>query len=205
MAYRASATIQSETFRSSPPNNIVSITGGSEPTAAVLDVRATYRWLAKQAQDAGAQIRTGTAVTGALKDDSGSIRGVTVSEAGSESEYRADIVIDASGFGSAVCRAMGMGWQWNRFGAGAEYEAEAENVDPDTWWLMVGQMYSPAGYAWIFPVGGSTVRIGVGVGKPESDADPTRLLNRLMADKTGPHRIAWQHNHHGVSLRTDSK
>ena len=62
------------------------------------------------------------------------------------------IIIDASGFGSIVCKSMGLVTQWERFGAGAEYEVKAENVDPDTWWLMVGQKYSPAGYAWIFPV-----------------------------------------------------
>ena len=45
---------------------------------------------------------------------------------------------------------------------------KSENVDSDTWWLMVGQQYSPAGYAWIFPLGNNIVRIGVGVGKPES-------------------------------------
>ena len=60
------------------------------------------------------------------------------------------------------------------FGVGAEYEAEVENVNQDTWWLMVGQMYSPAGYAWIFPLGKNLVRIGVGVGKPESEVDPTQ-------------------------------
>ena len=66
------------------------------------------------------------------------------------------------------------------------YEVRAENVDDKTWWLMVGQKYSPAGYAWIFPVGGNIVRVGVGVGKPESDVDPTERLNELMENKEGP-------------------
>ena len=51
---------------------------------------------------------------------------------------------------------------------------------------MVGQEYSPAGYAWIFPLGGNIVRIGVGVGKPDSDIDPTQRLKKLIDDKTGP-------------------
>src|SRR3989304_5104133 len=53
------------------------------------------------------------------------------------------------------------------------YQWLAEHVDSDTWWLMVGQQYSPAGYAWIFPVSKNIIRIGVGVGKPESSVDPT--------------------------------
>jgi len=73
-----------------------------------------------------------------------------------------------------------------RFGAGAEWEVKAENVDSQTWWLMVGQQYSPAGYAWIFPMRDNIVRIGVGVGKPESDVDPTQRLKELMETKLGP-------------------
>ena len=171
------------------PNNTVHIKGKGEPTAAVLDVRGTYRWLAARAEDAGAQIITGATVTGATRDRNGRITGVVVTRAGGSRDpepYHAGIVIDASGFPSTVCRAMRLDWQWGRFGAGAEYEAEVDNTDPETWWLMVGQKYSPAGYAWIFPVGGSTVRIGVGVGKPESDADPTQILKRLIADREGP-------------------
>ncbi|MGH1569027.1 MAG: geranylgeranyl reductase, partial [Nitrosopumilus sp.] len=73
-----------------------------------------------------------------------------------------------------------------RFGAGAEYEMETEHADSDTWWLMVGQQYSPAGYAWIFPLGGNIVRVGVGVGKPESNVDPTQRLKEIIGKKLGP-------------------
>ena len=174
-------------FSFQSPGNIVSISGG-KAAAAVLDVRATYRWLASKAECAGAHIMTGTTATEIVRGEGGRISGVRASNTKNAdgAEYRASVVIDASGFPSAVCRAAGLGWQWKRFGAGAEYEAEAEHVDPHTWWLMVGQRYSPAGYAWIFPVGGNTVRIGVGVGKPESSADPTQILKRLVADREGP-------------------
>ena len=51
---------------------------------------------------------------------------------------------------------------------------------------MVGQEYSPAGYAWIFPTSRNTARIGVGIGKPDSDVDPTARLNELIDEKRGP-------------------
>jgi digeranylgeranylglycerophospholipid reductase len=51
---------------------------------------------------------------------------------------------------------------------------------------MVGQKYSPSGYAWIFPVGGNKVRIGVGVGKPDSNVDPTQRLDEIIEKKLGP-------------------
>ena len=96
------------------------------------------------------------------------------------------MVIDASGFQSVVSKSLGLVKQWKRFGVGAEYEAEVENVNADTWWLMVGQMYSPAGYAWIFPLGKNLVRIGVGIGKPESEMDPTERLDELIEKGVGP-------------------
>lgn len=174
-------------FSFQSPNNTVTITG-TTPTAAVLDVRKTYRWLALQAERAGAEIMVGTNITGVTKDSGGRITGVTGTSTENHCgvEFRAKMIVDATGFPSVVCKAMGLTVPWRRFGVGAEYEAEAEFVDPDTWWLLVGQRFSPAGYAWIFPVSRRVVRIGVGVGKPESGADPTHILKRIMADREGP-------------------
>jgi len=167
------------------PNNEVTISD-VVPRAAVLDVRKTYRWLADQAKKEGAEIVVKTNIKDVIKDDNGDIIGVSGTTQQEQVEYFAKVIIDASGFPSTVCKGMNLVSQWKRFGAGAEYEAEAENVDKDTWWLMVGQKYSPAGYAWIFPVSEKIVRIGVGIGKPESDVDPTERLKELMKKKIGP-------------------
>lgn len=169
------------------PNNEVTISD-SVPRAAVLDVRKTYRWLAQQAKDQGADIFVKTTVKDVIKNKQGDIVGVIANNPEGDVSFFGKIIIDASGFGSVVCKSMGFVTQWKRFGAGAEYEVKAENVDSQTWWLMVGQKYSPAGYAWIFPVSKDTVRIGVGVGKPESPIDPTERLKELMESKLGPIR-----------------
>jgi len=123
---------------------------------------------------------------GKYKDKDGDIIGVSGTSKEGEVIFHSKVIVDASGFSSTVSKAMGFVTQWERFGAGAEYEAEVENVDQETWWLMVGKKYSPAGYAWIFPVGKNIVRIGVGVGKPESPVDPTERLKELMDSKIGP-------------------
>lgn len=167
------------------PNNEVTI-NDSVPHAAVLDVRKTYRWLAEQARLEGADIFLKTNITNVIKNNFGDIVGVRGTENNDEIIFHAKIIIDASGFSSIVSKYMGFVTQWERFGAGAEYEVIAENVDQETWWLMVGQKYSPAGYAWIFPVGKNIVRIGVGIGKPESKVDPTERLKELINSKTGP-------------------
>ena len=172
------------TYNFCSPNNTVSITD-NKPKAAVLDVRKTYRFLADMAKKNGAEIFVNTNVTNVITEN-GSIVGVKASSSNSEMVFHARMLIDASGFQSAVSKSLGLVKQWERFGVGAEYEAEVENVKSDTWWLMVGQMYSPAGYAWIFPLGKNMVRIGVGVGKPESHVDPTQRLDELIEKGAGP-------------------
>ncbi len=167
------------------PNNEVTI-NDSIPRAAVLDVRKTYRWLAKQAETEGVDIFLKVNINDVIKNEKGDIVGVSGISSEGKVTFHSKVVIDASGFPSTVCKAMGFATQWERFGAGAEYEAKVEHVDPETWWLMVGQEYSPAGYAWIFPLGNNIVRIGVGIGKPESNVDPTQRLKELIEKKLGP-------------------
>jgi len=167
------------------PNNEVTISD-IIPRAAVLDVRKTYRWLANEAENIGVDIFVKMNIKNVIKNEKGDIIGVNGTGPNGETTFHSKVVIDASGFPSTVCKAMGFAPQWERFGAGAEYEMKAENVDSETWWLMVGQEYSPAGYAWIFPLGNNTVRIGVGVGKPESDVDPTQRLKEIIEKKLGP-------------------
>ena len=167
------------------PNNEVTISD-SIPRAAVLDVRKTYRWLAQEAEKMNADIFVKMNVNEVIKNDKGDIVGVSATGPDGKTIFHSKVIIDASGFSSVVCKAMNLATQWKRFGAGAEYEVKVESVDSETWWLMVGKQYSPAGYAWIFPLGDNMVRIGVGVGKPESNIDPTQRLKELMKTKLGP-------------------
>jgi digeranylgeranylglycerophospholipid reductase len=167
------------------PNNEVTISD-TIPRAAVLDVRKTYRWLAKEAEQCGTDIFVKMNIKNVIKNEKGDIIGVSGIGSTGETIFHSKVVIDASGFQSTVCKAMGFAEQWERFGAGAEYEMKAEHVDSETWWLMVGQEYSPAGYAWVFPLGNNMVRIGVGIGKPESNVDPTQRLKEIIDKKLGP-------------------
>ena len=166
------------------PKNHVTIKG-TEPQAAVLDVRKTYQFLAYQAASAGADIFVRTNVTDILTEN-GKLSGVKATSIKDDLIFHSKLVIDASGFYSVIGKHMGTVSQWKRFGVGAEFEAYVDTIDPETWCLMVGQEYSPAGYAWIFPLGKNKARIGVGVGKPESQIDPTQRLLELIDKKPGP-------------------
>ena len=167
------------------PNNEVTITD-SIATAAVLDVRKTYRWLANEAKKCGVDIFLKTNINEVIKNEKNDIVGVSGTGISGKIIFHSKVIIDATGFTSTISKAMGFVTQWERFGAGAEYEAKVENSDSETWWLMVGQEYTPAGYAWIFPLGNNIVRIGVGVGKPESNVDPTQRLKEIIEKKLGP-------------------
>ena len=154
--------------------------------AAVLDVRKTYRFLANRAEKAGTKIFVGTNVTGILKNSTGKCVGVVAKSHERQIQFNGKVIIDASGFASVVAKELGYVKQWKKFGVGAEFEVKTEKLEYDNWWLMVGQEYSPAGYAWIFPTSKNTARIGVGIGKPDSDVDPTVRLNELIDKKMGP-------------------
>ena len=161
------------------PKNSVKISG-EIAKAAVLDVRKTYRFLANRAKTSGSELFTSTNVTEVLKDDTGKCVGVIAKSDGKQIQFNSKVVIDASGFVSVIAKELGYVTQWKKFGAGAEFEVKTEKLEHDNWWLMVGQEYSPAGYAWIFPTSKDTARIGVGIGKPDSDVDPTVRLNELL-------------------------
>ena len=167
------------------PKNSVKISG-EIAKAAVLDVRKTYRFLANRAKTSGSELFTSTNVTEVLKDTSGKCVGVVAKSDGKQIQFNSKVVIDASGFVSVIAKELGYVTQWKKFGAGAEFEVKTEKLEHDNWWLMVGQEYSPAGYAWIFPTSKDTARIGVGIGKPDSDVDPTVRLNELLEKKLGP-------------------
>lgn len=167
------------------PKNSVTISD-NVAKAAVLDVRKTYRFLANRAQSSGAKIFTSTNVSEVLKNSDGKCVGVIAKSKDKHIQFNAKVIIDASGFASVVAKELGHVEQWKKFGVGAEFEVKTEELEQDNWWLMVGQEYSPAGYAWIFPTSKNTARVGVGIGKPDSEVDPTIRLNELIDKKIGP-------------------
>ena len=167
------------------PKNSVTISD-KIAKAAVLDVRKTYRFLANRAEAVGVKIFVSTNVTEIIKDSADRCTGVIAKSQEKQIQFNGKVIIDASGFASIVAKELGYVEQWKKFGVGAEFEVRTERLDYENWWLMVGQEYSPAGYAWIFPTSYNTARIGVGIGKPDSDVDPTSRLNELIDRKMGP-------------------
>ena len=167
----------------SPSNDI--LIRGTEPRSCVLDVRGMYQYLAVLAAESGAELMVKSNVINVLKEDD-RIAGIKASTPRGDLIVRSTLVIDASGFSTSVARKAAAASEWKRYGVGAEYECYCDKSDSATWVLMVGQQYSEAGYAWIFPLSKNRVRIGVGIGRPESSRDPLDLLNALMEQRLKP-------------------
>jgi digeranylgeranylglycerophospholipid reductase len=173
-----------QNYRFVSPSNDALISG-SIPKSCVLDVRATYQHLAFMAAEAGAKIMVRSNVINVVKEGN-RIAGVKASTPKGDLTVRSTLVIDASGFSASVARRAGAAGEWRRYGVGAEYECYCDSVDSATWVLMVGQQYSEAGYAWIFPLSKNRVRIGVGIGRPESSAEPLEKLHDILEKKLKP-------------------
>jgi len=174
-----------QNYRFVSPSNDVMITG-STPKSCVLDVRATYQHLAFTAAKAGATIMLRSNVINVVKEGDGRIAGVKASTPKGDLIVRSTLVIDASGFSASVARRAGAVDEWKRYGVGAEYECYCDDIDSATWVLMIGQQYSEAGYAWVFPLSSNRVRIGVGIGRPESSTDPLEKLHSILEKRLKP-------------------
>jgi digeranylgeranylglycerophospholipid reductase len=173
-----------QNYRFVSPSNDVLIRG-SVSKSCVLEVRATYQYLAFLAAKAGAQIRIKSNVNNVIKEGD-KVIGVKLSTPKGDLTVRSTLVIDASGFSTTVGRKAGVAGECKRYGVGAEYECYCDDIDSATWVLMVGQKYSDAGYAWVFPLSRNRVRIGVGIGRPESSAEPLEKLHKIIENRLKP-------------------
>jgi digeranylgeranylglycerophospholipid reductase len=167
------------------PSNEVTIRG-STAKSCVLNVRSAFQHLAFLAAEAGSEIMVKSSVINVVMDSKKRISGLKASTPKGDMVIGSKLVIDASGFNSSIARRLGIVNEWRRYGVGAEYECYCENVDRETWTLMVGREYSEAGYAWVFPLSKNRVRIGVGIGRPESKTDPLEKLNSIIEKKLNP-------------------
>lgn len=152
----------------------------AEPVCCVLDVRAVYQHLASRAIRAGAAVYPNSPVEGPIVEDGRVVGVVAKDHRNRVGQWRAPVVVDASGFSSTVVTRTGLRQGFKRYGYGAEYDLVAPNYDPDTLYLIMGSQVAPAGYAWAFPRGKGRVRLGVGVIRPDVDEDAREYLDTFM-------------------------
>jgi len=170
-----------KTIRFSAPNE-EAIFKLRKPITCVIDVTATYKYLAERAGKAGAIIRTGATVF------EPQIKGEFVTGCGYKDSddrarfVKAKVTIDASGHNAIIAKKAGLHHGFRRFGVGAEYEYNAPYCRQNEAVIVVGNRYAPAGYGWVFPWGKQRVRIGVGILNADSTANPRDHLDLFVSE-----------------------
>jgi digeranylgeranylglycerophospholipid reductase len=152
-----------------------------EPVCCVLDVRGLYQHLAGRAVAAGAELHPASPVEGPIVEEGRVVGVVAKDHRNRAGQWRARVVVDASGFSCTLATRTGMHEGYRRYGFGAEYDFYAPHYDPDELYLIMGSQVAPAGYAWAFPRGRGRVRLGVGVLRPDTEADAREYLDTFAA------------------------
>lgn len=154
-----------------------------EPPSCILDVRGLYQYLAEQASAAGAEIFVNATVSEPYYEEN-RISGVAYRRFGQTHFLKAPLIIDASGINSVIARKLGLSKGVERVGVGAEYDLYAPNWPTERVAFLFGGQVAPSGYGWIFPHHNHRVRLGVGVIRPDTKADPKVCLENILTQNT---------------------
>nr|WP_084101535.1 geranylgeranyl reductase family protein [Demequina sp. NBRC 110051] len=152
--------------------------------------------LAEHARSAGADVREGWFVTGAVRDErTGRVIGVTAKETdekgrktGDEVTYTAPVVIAADGVSARIALGLGMERKDDRpMGVAVRTYFETPRHDEEwmeghltIWDGEPGKSNLLPGYGWIFPLGDGTANIGLGTLSP--NGQPSGLDHRALFD-----------------------
>jgi geranylgeranyl reductase family protein len=157
--------------------------------------------LAKRATEVGAQLRTGTKVTGPLLDSAGRVVGVKATNGGTATEFRAPLVVASDGVSSRFPIALGLNKRPDRpIGVAVRRYYRSSTRHDDEYlesWLELrskeaGDDLLP-GYGWIFGMGDGRVNVGLGVlnsGAGFGDTD----YRRMLTDWLGATPADWEMN-----------
>ena len=129
----------------------------------VLERHRFDKYLAERAAKSGTEIRLKTSATGVLKER-GKVVGITGHSFGVPFKLRAGCVVAADGFESQVGRWAGLDTvlKMSDITSCFQYRLTGLRTEPDYCEFVLGSV-APGGYAWIFPKGGDTANVGMGV------------------------------------------
>jgi geranylgeranyl reductase family protein len=153
-----------------------------ETMGYVLDFAGLRKFLAIDAETAGAEIFVGTTVS-ELIENNGIYEGVKYHGIFGDGEARAKIIIDATGhqeFGNTTLKINPV--LIENLANGLEYQmvgSMLENKEALTFYM--GQDYAPNGYAWTFPMNdGNQTKVGICVYGEQNGKTLSELLEKFM-------------------------
>jgi len=151
--------------------------------ASVVDRRLFDKFLAQQAEEAGARMELGFKVQGVERLKTG------ISVRGEEASSRAKIVIDAEGVSSKILKAVGLKpLDRTCLLTGLQLDLQGVDVDPEYVEVHTGQGIAPRFFAWVIPLGEHWARVGLAC----KGANPRELLERFIKDRLGDQRLLEQ-------------
>ncbi len=158
-----------------------------EPVGHVYDFRKLKIGLVEEARQAGVDVRLGTGVTGYVQGDGNAV----MQAAPADRSCTARIVVDASGPTGVL--AVQAGLRKKKMcppSSGLEVLCEHESFREHQRAMVVyfGRWWAPYGYAWIFPMGGVQVKVGVCTYMPD-ERDHDKDLNVML--KNFMQRVDW--------------
>lgn len=120
--------------------------------------------LAAIAADAGAELLTKAYVSGLILED-GFVRGVRIERPGGEASVTAGIVIGADGVESRIGRWAGLDTRTppEDIASCAQMTLAGISIDSTAAEFHFGECVAPGGYAWVFPKGGNSANVGLGI------------------------------------------
>ena len=148
------------------------------PVTAALNRARFDQYLAKKAQEAGANFVLNSRVQSLLLEN-GFVKGANIKHAdGAEEKVYSKILLDAEGVSSRLLRQTGLP-ALKPSGLVYAVEAEVENVQDvelDAVEVYFGKSYAPGFYGWLIPRLDGSAKVGLAT----NHGDPREYLKRLM-------------------------
>jgi geranylgeranyl reductase family protein len=134
--------------------------GGTGPYAFAIDRVRFDEELVEQAQARGAQLRTGSKLTGIERDCGGSVK-LCIRHDGTEEQIETRLLVGADGAQSFVARWLGARSEPRETLVGVSVVAELATERQDYAEVFVGHSIAPGFFGWLIPLGDGSVRIGI--------------------------------------------
>ncbi|NOZ88729.1 MAG: geranylgeranyl reductase family protein [Crenarchaeota archaeon] len=155
----------------------------------IIDRRAMGEWLVKEAIARGAEVKLRSFILAPIIEG-GRVVGIKVREGDTVKEYRASVVVEATGFSRVIRKKLPRGWPvaedieptdtniaYREIIAYEDYEVE----EPDIIRIYIDQEIAPGGYWWYFPESKTKVNAGLGVQGGRGHPSPTSLYRKLVS------------------------
>lgn len=148
------------------------------PFAYVVDRERFDRILFQEAHSKGADIKLGNEVMD-ISVENNSINMLTRIEGKNHKKYSAQMAIISTGINYKLHKRLGLGYPKD-FLKGVQADLKIGNIDCTH--VFVGRDIATGAFAWLVPIGGKTVRLGL-----MTESDPRRcfghLINRIYPER----------------------